>query len=224
MAARVLDDNCEIQLERRAAVDLFLHSQPAEGASVSMGLGKFPNPLVRPTSMRICRAMFPTVFCGGGTLMPRPRLQILPLVEYRSGFPYSSVNVLQDYARALSSNRFPNFFSWMRNREDLKVNPKYSIRLSLLPVTDPTVISTPWRCMPNTDDPQFGIFFGTPPSALSLGTSILFLTQFATVQYAATAALRSLWIRPPAARMSRKIGNALHCDKIHSLRLGYKGA
>jgi len=97
----------------------------------------------------------------GNVNVPRPRLQILPLVEYRSGFPYSSVNVLQDYAGAPNSSRFPNFFSLdARIVKDFKVNPKYSIRLSLTGLN----LSNHFNALAahaNTDDPQFGIFFGT---------------------------------------------------------------
>jgi hypothetical protein len=125
-------------------------------------LGNFPNPLVRPDVYARLPGDVPNRFLWWGNVnVPRPRLQILPLVEYRSGFPYSNVNVLQDYAGAPNSSRFPNFFSLdARIVKDFKVHPKYSIRLSLTGLN----LSNHFNALAvhaNTDDPQYGIFFGT---------------------------------------------------------------
>ena len=97
----------------------------------------------------------------GSVNVRRPRLQILPLVEYRSGFPYSSLNTLQDYVGVPNSGRFPNFFSLdARLVKEFKVNPKYTVRLSLTGLN----LSNHFNALAvhaNTDDPQYGIFFGT---------------------------------------------------------------
>ena len=141
----------------------YTHSR-AEGSLNSFDgyLGNFPNPLVRPNVYAHLPGDVPNRFLWWGTVdVPRPRMQILPLVEYRSGFPYSNVNILQDYAGAPNASRFPNFLSLdARIVKDFKVNPKYSIRLSLTGLN----LSNHFNALAvhaNTDDPQFGIFFGT---------------------------------------------------------------
>ena len=141
----------------------YTHSR-AEGSLNSFDgyLGNFPNPLLRPNVYARLPGDVPNRVLWWGTVnVPRPRLQILPLVEYRSGFPYSNVNVLQDYSGAPNSSRFPNFFSLdARIVKDFKVHPKYSIRLSLTGLN----LSNHFNALAvhaNTDDPQYGIFFGT---------------------------------------------------------------
>jgi len=96
----------------------------------------------------------------GSLNIRRPQLQILPIVEYRSGFPYSSLNMLQDYAGVPNSNRFPNYFSLdARFAKDFKVSSKYTVRLSLTGLNFTNHFNA-LAVHANTSDPQYGIFFG----------------------------------------------------------------
>jgi len=124
-------------------------------------LGNFPNPLVRPDVYARLPGDVPNRFLLWGNMtVRRARLQILPLAEYRSGFPYSSVNTLQDYVGVPNSGRFPGYFSLdARIAKDFKVNPKYSVRLSLTGMN----LSNHFNALAvhaNVDDPQYGVFFG----------------------------------------------------------------
>src|SRR6185437_14791297 len=94
-------------------------------------LGNFPNPLVRPDVYANLPGDVPNRFLIWGSFdVRRPRLQVLPLVEYRSGFPYTSVNALQDYVGVPNSTRFPGYSSIdLRVVKDFKVSSKYTLRL-----------------------------------------------------------------------------------------------
>jgi hypothetical protein len=88
------------------------------------------------------------------------KLRATPFAEYRTGFPYSIKNVLQDYVGLPNQNRFPNFLSLdLRMARDFQVSKKYALRLSARGINlsnhfNPTAVH------PNVDDPQFGSFFG----------------------------------------------------------------
>ena len=135
----------------------------AEGSLNSFDgyLGNFPNPLVRPDVYARLPGDLPNRFLWWGSFnVRRPQLQILPIVEYRSGFPYSSLNMLQDYAGVPNSNRFPNYFSLdARFAKDFKVSSKYTVRLSLTGLNFTNHFNA-LAVHANTSDPQYGIFFG----------------------------------------------------------------
>jgi hypothetical protein len=135
-------------------------------ASVSLNsfdgyLGNFPNPFVRPNVSAHLPGDIPNRLLWWGSVnIPRPRLQILPIVEYRSGFPYSNLNEFQNYVGVPNSARFPNYFSLdARFVKDFKVNPKYTVRLSLTGLNFTNHFNA-LAVHANTGDPQFGIFFG----------------------------------------------------------------
>jgi hypothetical protein len=124
-------------------------------------LGNFPNPLVRPDVYARLPGDVPNRFLVWGNVnVRRVGLQILPQIEYRSGFPYSSVNTLQDYVGPPNAGRFPGYFSLdTRIAKDFKVSPKYSVRLSVTGMN----LSNHFNALAvhaNVDDPQYGIFFG----------------------------------------------------------------
>ena len=90
-------------------------------------------------------------------------MQILPIIEYRNGLPYSQYDVLGNYAGIPNSARFPNFFSVdARVLKDVKVSPKYTLRFS---VTGNNLTNhfNALAVHTNTADPMNGIFFGNYP-------------------------------------------------------------
>ncbi len=124
-------------------------------------LGNFPNPLVRQNVYALLPGDIPNRLLWWGSLnIRRPQLQVLPIVEYRSGFPYSNLNQLQDYVGIPNSARFPNYFSLdARFSKDFKLSSKYSIRFSLTGLNFTNHFNA-LAVHANTGDPQFGTFFG----------------------------------------------------------------
>jgi hypothetical protein len=89
-------------------------------------------------------------------------LQLAPLIEYRTGFPYTALDAAQNYVGIpnVDSTRYPRFFSGdARLSRDFKVSPKYSVRLSGT-VTNFTNHFNALQVHNNIADPQYGIFFG----------------------------------------------------------------
>jgi hypothetical protein len=87
-------------------------------------------------------------------------LQAYPIVEYRNGLPYATLDKLQDYAGIPYSQRFPNFFSAdTRFSKDFKLKSKYTIRLSLS-AFNMTNHFNALAVHDNIADPEYGVFFG----------------------------------------------------------------
>jgi hypothetical protein len=89
-------------------------------------------------------------------------LQLLPIVEYRNGFPYATLDAIQNYVGTPYSDatRFPNAFSAdARLLRDFKVSPKYTVRLSITSFN----ITNHFNALAihnNIADLQYGVFFG----------------------------------------------------------------
>ena len=95
-------------------------------------LGNYPLPLIRPNVFSNLSADLPNRFLAWGTVRLPWRVQILPIIEYRNGLPYAQYDVLGNYAGVPNTTRFPNFFSAdARVMKDIKVSPKYTVRLSV---------------------------------------------------------------------------------------------
>ena len=89
-------------------------------------LGNFPTPLIRPDVYSNLPADLPNRFLMWGRVKVRYwSLQVLPIVEYRDGFPYSRFDEMQQYVGTPNgdSTRFPHFFSAdARIMKDFKVS------------------------------------------------------------------------------------------------------
>jgi hypothetical protein len=126
-------------------------------------LGNFPTSLLRPTVYSNLPADLPNRFLMWGHVTTHVwGLEAYPIVEYRNGFPYARLDEFQNYAGVpnADSSRFPNFFSAdARLSKDFKVNPKYTVRLSLTTFN----ITNHFNALAvhsNIADPRYGIFFG----------------------------------------------------------------
>ena len=98
----------------------------------------------------------------------------MPVVELRSGFPYSDINAAQAYAGIPDANRYPAFFSLdSRLSKDIKINNKYSVRLSLSDF-NLTNHFNPEAVRNNTGDSAFGLFFGSRARRFTADVDILF--------------------------------------------------
>jgi len=126
-------------------------------------LGNFSIPVIHPDVYSNLPGDIPNrLLLWGQTKVPFWGLRLAPIVEYRSGFPYAAYDVLQNYVGVPYTNRtrFPSFFSAdARISKDLKLNAKYSVRLSVTGF-NLTNHFNPLAVHANTADPQYGSFFG----------------------------------------------------------------
>jgi hypothetical protein len=125
-------------------------------------VGNFPLPLVRPNLFSNLPGDSPNRFLAWGRVSAPLGLYVLPLFEFRNGFPYASVDVLGNYVGMPNreQTRFPNFFSAdARFVKDFKYRSKYTLRFSVSGFN----LTNHFNALSvhaNTADPQYGIFFG----------------------------------------------------------------
>ena len=124
-------------------------------------VGNFPNAVLRPNVYSVLPGDVPNRFLLWGSFEPRIwRLTVAPIVEYRTGFPYAIYDVFQSYVGTPYLSRFRDFFSAdARLSRVFKVTPKYSVRLSVTGF-NLTNHFNPLLVHANTQDPQYGAFFG----------------------------------------------------------------
>jgi hypothetical protein len=137
-------------------------------------LGTFPVPLLRPNQYSTLPTDLPNRFLVWGNLQLLHGFRVAPVLEYRNGFPYAVTDALQNYVGVPYQSRFPSFFSAdARISKDFKVNPKYTIRISVagFNLTDhfnPEAIHT------NIDDPAYGAFVGQHGRRYTADFDVLF--------------------------------------------------
>ena len=151
-------------------------------------LGSFPIPVIRPNVRTNLETDLPNRFLVWGRLQLPGRIRWAPLVEYRSGFPYSLFDPAQNYVGVPNANgqRFPNFFSFdSRFAREFEINKpvekifgtrlqdKYSVRVSFS-VYNLTNHFNPPSLHNNTGDPQFGLFFGQNKRRFRLDFDLIF--------------------------------------------------
>ena len=123
-------------------------------------LGSFPVPIIRPNQFGNLPVNVPNRFLAWGVVQLPAGFRIAPLIEFRSGFPYAVMDALQNYVGAPNAQRFPSFLSVdSRFSKDIKVNPKYAVRLSVS-AYNLTDHFNPEAFHNNIADPAFGLFFG----------------------------------------------------------------
>jgi hypothetical protein len=137
-------------------------------------LGNFPFPVLRQNEYTNLTADLPHRFLAWGMVRLPWRMRISPIVEYRNGFPYATLNAMQDYVGIPNRERFPNFFSFdSRVSKEIKINDKYSVRFSVSGF-NVTNHFNPYSVRANIDDPQFGVFFGNYKRRFRLDFDVLF--------------------------------------------------
>jgi hypothetical protein len=136
--------------------------------------GNFPFPILNRDQVTSLYTDVPhRMLAWGETPLPW-RMRITPLIEYRTGFPFTVTNALQQYVGMPNQNRFPNFLSLdARLSKDFPVNPKYTLRLATKGL-NLTNHFNPTAVHPNTGDPEFGTFFGTYKRRFKLDFDVLF--------------------------------------------------
>ncbi len=123
-------------------------------------LGTFPAPIIRPNQFATLTTDLPNRFLTWGVIPLPMGFQIAPVLEFHSGFPYSTTDVLQNYVGLPNQSRYPAFFSLdSRFSKDIRVSPKYTVRLSVsgYNLTDHF---NPEAVHNNIADPAYGYLFG----------------------------------------------------------------
>lgn len=137
-------------------------------------LGNFPFPVVRPNTFTNLPGDLPNRFLAWGFLRLPWKMSIAPMIEWRNGFPYASIDQAQNYVGIPNQTRFSNFFSLdSRVSKDFKVSDKYSVRLSVSGF-NVTNHFNPLQVHSNIDDPAYQVFFGSHKRRLRLDFDVIF--------------------------------------------------
>jgi hypothetical protein len=123
-------------------------------------LANFPPAVILPDAHTFTPGETPNRILAWGMIAFPRKLRLMPKVEYRSGFPWSSYDAAQQYAGLPESARFPARFSMdARVTKDIKVTDKYSFRFGVSG-SNLTNHFNPISVHANIADPAYGIFFG----------------------------------------------------------------
>ena len=139
-------------------------------------LGDLPFPIVRQNLIASLPSEIPNRFLLWGAYRLPRKFRVAPKVEYRNGFPYQPVNVLQQYLVSNSEpqHRFPRYFSLdARVSKDIQISSKHAIRLSAT-VKNLTNHFNPLEVHSNVADPSYGTFFGNYNRKLLFDFDFLF--------------------------------------------------
>ncbi len=153
----------------------YVHSA-AQGTvdAIHTYIGDIAFPVIRPSFFTRLSSDTPDRILIWGEMPLKWKMKVSPLLEYRTGFPYSVTNTLQDYVGVPNTSRFPSYFSLdMRVSKDFQVTQKYALRLSLRGLN----LTNHFNALDvhsNITDPQFGTFFGTYPRKFMLDMDVLF--------------------------------------------------
>ena len=138
--------------------------------------GDFGVPIVRPNQFSNLSTNVPNRLLAWGSISLPKKINFSPILEWRSGFPYSIVDQNQNFVgvRNATGQRFPTFFSLDAEiSKDFQVTKKYAVRLSLkgFNLTDHF---NPRNVRNNLGDPRFGRFINSYRRYFTAGFDIIF--------------------------------------------------
>jgi len=137
-------------------------------------LGSFPLPIMRPNQFGRLPTDLPNRFLAWGLIQLPSGFRIAPMFEYHTGFPYAVTDAYQNWVGVPYAGRCPSFVSLdSRFSRDFKVNPKYTIRLSISGF-NLTNHFNPEAFHSNIADPAYGLFFGERHRHFTADFDILF--------------------------------------------------
>jgi hypothetical protein len=137
-------------------------------------LGTFALPILRGNQFGNLPANLPNRFLAWGMMQLPCGFRIAPLIEFRSGLPYAVTDASQNWVGLPYSTSFPLFVSVdSRVSKDFKVNPKYTVRLSVSGY-NLTNHFNPEAIHANIADPAYGYFFGQRGRRFTLDFDVLF--------------------------------------------------
>ena len=136
-------------------------------------LGDFPEPLLRADAVAGLAGVVPHRFLTWGVFPLAYGLRFAPVMEWRSGFPYSALDQYQQYAGVPNSRSLPAFFSLdTRVSKDVALKGhKVRLSFSMFNVTNYANFDA---VRLNTADPQFGEALGRRPRRFRLDFDWLF--------------------------------------------------
>lgn len=122
-------------------------------------LGSFPVPTVPENRYARLLTDVPNRILAFGELQLPKNLRLNPLLEYRTGFPFQTRDVYQNFVA--TSHRYPDYFSLdARIGRKFQVTSKYALNISILG-TNLTNHFNALAVHANTADQKFGQFFGS---------------------------------------------------------------
>ncbi|HEY6448488.1 MAG TPA: hypothetical protein VIY53_18680 [Acidobacteriaceae bacterium] len=139
-------------------------------------LGDFPFPVVRSPLNASNSGEIPNRFLIWGTSTLPSKMKISPRLEFRNGFPWRPVDVLQNYVSLPDAPqpRYPCYFTLdTRVSKDLNVGPKHAVRLSVT-LNNLTGHFNPLQVHDDLADPAYGTYFGNYPRKLTVDFDLLF--------------------------------------------------
>ncbi len=121
-------------------------------------------PVIRPDVYANLPSDFPNRLSGFGLFKMPLGFMLSPSVDLHSGFPYSNVDVLQNYVGKANSQRYPIFFSlnWRLYRDfplPFHFHPGHKFRFGIYSI-DTTGRQNPTAVYNNITSPMFGQFAG----------------------------------------------------------------
>ena len=136
-------------------------------------LGDFPEPLLRADTVAGLAGVAPHRFLTWGVFPVAHGLRFAPVVEWRSGFPYSALDRYQQYSGVPNSLSLPTFFSLdTRVSKDVALKGhKVRLSFSMFNVTNHANFDA---VRLNTADPQFGEVLGRRPRRFRVDFDWLF--------------------------------------------------
>ncbi len=173
---RQLEMTARVQLSEKRQLFFSYVRNRAHGElnDFSSFLGSFPLAIIRPNRYGRLPGDLPNRFLAWGTVPLPQGFQIAPILEYRNGFSYSDTDAAQSYAGIPNHYRFPAFLSLdSRFSKDIRVNPKYTVRLSIASY-NLTNHFNPDTHHGNIADSAYGIFFGSRGRRFTADFDVLF--------------------------------------------------
>src|SRR3984893_17884358 len=125
-------------------------------------LGDFPSAIIPQDLFSRRPEDLPNRFLGWGVFSLPWKLRVYPIVEYRTGSPYTVLDAARNYVGVPYSDRYryPNFFSAdARISKDVIFRHKYTLRFSVSGF-NLTNHFNPLDVHANVSDPHYGVFFG----------------------------------------------------------------
>lgn len=175
---RALEFTSRVALPKKNAFYLSYVRSKARGDlnDFNTYFGDFSEPAVRQTQFSNLPFDVPNRFIAWGTFALPHRITIAPIIEARTGFPYSVRDAEQNFVGVRNSDqtRFPTFFALDAEiAKEFQVTKKYGVRLSLrgFNLTDHF---NPRDVRPNIADPHFREFFASYRRYFTGGFDILF--------------------------------------------------
>lgn len=138
--------------------------------------GDVGSPIIRSNQYSNLPFDVPHRLLAWGTLSLPHRITIAPIIEWRTGFPYSRLDAEQRFVglRNHTATRFPPFFSLdLEVAKIFQATRRYGVRLALRGF-NLTNHFNPQNVHANIADPRFGIFFASSGRTFAGSFDLLF--------------------------------------------------